>query len=62
MKHLNKYFEFYDGSELNDFIESWPPPAIVDLVNRNLLTPKLNFYIFIKKVVKKIYKIKNIFK
>lgn len=62
MKHLNKYFEFYDGTELNDFVESWPPPAIVDLVNRNLLTPKLNFFIFIKKITKKIYKIKNIFR
>lgn len=44
MKHLNKYFEFYDGSYLYDFIESWPPPAIVDLVNRKLLTPKLKFF------------------
>ena len=62
MVHLNKYFEFYDGSIINDFIDSWPPPAIVDLVNRNLLTPKLNFLISSKKIAKKIYKIKNIFR
>jgi len=53
MVHLNKYFEFYDGSTINDFIYSWPPPAIVDLVNRNLLTPKLKFFIFFKRIAKK---------
>jgi len=54
--HLVRYFNFYDGSILSDFANRWPPPAIVNLINKKFITPIL-YINRIKKLSKSALKI-----
>ena len=36
MSHLNKFFDFYDGYRIEDFVNVWPPPSMVSMINKNI--------------------------
>jgi len=58
MKHLDKYFEFYGAYNPNDFLNFWPPPQIVNLINKEIITPKIRLILMIDKLIARF---KNIF-
>lgn len=39
MSHLAAQFEFYDNLVLKNFTKDWPPPAIVHLINKRIISP-----------------------
>ena len=55
MNHLSKYFNFYDELTIQSFIKSWPPPAIVNLINKRIVIKKSKLAKF-KKVIRLIAK------
>ena len=36
MNHLNKFFDFYDGYKITDYVNVWPPPSMVNMINKNI--------------------------
>ena len=54
MKHFDQYFEFYGAYNLNDFLNSWPPPQIVNLINKEIITPKIRLNLMINKILNRL--------
>ena len=55
MNHLSKYFNFYDELTMASFTLEWPPPAIVNLINKKIVLKKSKWIKF-KKGIKQITK------
>jgi FkbM family methyltransferase len=55
MNHLSKYFNFYDELTIYSFTKNWPPPAIVNLINKRVAFKKSKSVKF-KKITRQIIK------
>jgi FkbM family methyltransferase len=40
INHLLKYFNFYDEQTIHSFTKNWPPPPIVNLINKRIVLKK----------------------